>query len=128
MSFPGEQSLANYTKISMMKNNKKDSLRGKNCWEVKQCGCEPGGVNVRDGRPCPAAVDTRFNAINDGKNGGRICWAVPGTFCYDGKKRSFAEKLTFCVMCDFYRRVKLEEQHGFQLDPGVKPKLKQKVS
>ena len=111
----------------MTQNNKTDSLQGKNCWEVQQCGREPGGANVGEGRPCPVAVNVRYNAINNGKNGGRVCWTVPGSFCHDGKRRTFAERLSFCVVCDFYRRVKLEEQRGFRLNTAAKPKYKQNV-
>jgi hypothetical protein len=56
----------------------------KNCWEVKQCGREPGGSKTADMGVCPAAADSSSDGVNGGKNGGRICWALAGTFCGGG--------------------------------------------
>ena len=55
-----------------------------NCWEFKKCGREIGGIKVEELGICPAASDTSVNEFNRGQNGGRICWAVAGTFC-DGE-------------------------------------------
>jgi len=80
-----------------------------NCWEFKKCGREPGGSRAAELGVCPAARDTRANGVNGGRNGGRLCWALSGTFC-DGKVQgSFAEKLASCVTCEFYRLVRQEE-------------------
>jgi DNA-directed RNA polymerase subunit RPC12/RpoP len=73
------------------------------------CGRELGGSKVEGLGICPAAIDSTFNGLNSGKNGGRICWAVAGTFC-DGEVQGFyAEKLVSCMSCGFFILVKEEE-------------------
>ncbi len=52
-----------------------------NCWEYMKCGREPGGEKADELGICPAAADSSFDGLNRGKNAGRICWAVAGTFC-----------------------------------------------
>ena len=81
----------------------------KNCWEVKKCGREPGGAKVKELGVCPAAIEGRVNGVNCGKNAGRCCWAVAGTFCDDKVSGSFASKMTSCVNCDFFKKVVEEE-------------------
>ena len=80
-----------------------------NCWEHKKCGREPGGDKTEDFGVCAAATDTPSDTLNDGKNGGRICWAVAGTFCGNKVQGTFAEKEPTCMSCDFYKKVKEEE-------------------
>ena len=76
-----------------------------NCWEFKKCGREPGGAKVEELGVCPAADDTSCNELNGGKNGGRICWAVAGTFCGDEVQGTFAQKRMSCMSCEFYKLV-----------------------
>lgn len=52
-----------------------------NSWEFKNCGREPGGEKTSDLGFRPAVIDETVQGLNGGKNGGRICWAVTGTFC-----------------------------------------------
>ena len=81
-----------------------------NCWEYMKCGREPGGTKVDEFGICPAAADLSFDGINSGICGGRICWAVAGTFC-DGKVQgTFAEKRESCMSCSFYKTVQEEEK------------------
>jgi CRP-like cAMP-binding protein len=80
-----------------------------NCWEVMMCGREQGGKNVAEYGVCPAAVDQSFDGINSGKCGGRICWAVAGTFCGGCAQGSFVDKRPSCLNCDFYEMVQDEE-------------------
>jgi CRP-like cAMP-binding protein len=80
-----------------------------NCWEVMMCGREPGGANCSEYGVCPAAADQSFDGINSGKCGGRICWAVAGTFCGGCAQGSFVEKRPSCLECDFYQMVQEEE-------------------
>ncbi|MFO7971262.1 MAG: hypothetical protein R6U40_05875 [Desulfobacterales bacterium] len=62
-----------------------------------KCGREPGGIKADEFGICPAADDISFDGINSGICGGRICWAVAGTFC-DGKVQgTFAEKRESCM-------------------------------
>ncbi len=81
---------------------------GQNCWEAKKCGREPGGKKVSEFGICPAALDKPSDGLNRGKNGGRICWAISGTFCGDKVQGSFAQKEFSCMRCEFYKRVRLE--------------------
>jgi len=80
-----------------------------NCWEFKKCGREPGGVNVTHLGICPASTNKRVDGATSGKNGGRACWPITGTFCGGSVQGSFAAKLTNCMSCDFYQLVGLEE-------------------
>lgn len=68
---------------------------------------------------CPAANDTVSNGINGGHNGGRICWAIAGTYCFGKKQGTYAKKSLTCVACDFYLKVNKEEGRSFiLLKPG----------
>ncbi|GAB6194485.1 hypothetical protein JCM39068_42390 [Desulfocastanea catecholica] len=80
-----------------------------NCWEFKKCGREQNGRNVQEMGVCPAALDGSFDEINCGTNGGRICWAVAGTFCEGEKQGAFHTKRQSCVKCDFFSLVSHEE-------------------
>jgi c-di-GMP-binding flagellar brake protein YcgR len=91
----------------------------KNCWEFTQCGREPGGSNADEMGVCPAALDSEANGIHGGKNGGRICWAVAGTFCKGERQGSFVDKQLSCMNCEFFRQLKEEEGKSFNLlKPG----------
>ena len=83
-----------------------------NCWEVKNCGREPGGKNENELGACPAAVEEKADGINFGKNGGRACWALAGTFCDGSVQATFAKKMINCIQCPFYKQV-LEEEGRF---------------
>lgn len=67
-----------------------------NCWEFKKCGRERKGKNVQEMGVCPAALDDSFDGINGGIHGGRICWAVAGTFCEGQKQGAFHVKRESC--------------------------------
>ena len=87
-----------------------------NCWEYTNCGKQPGGHNTSLMGVCPAAMDMSCNGLNKGHNGGRICWAIPGTLCGDKVQGTFAEKKTDCMNCDFFRSViDNEESENFTL-------------
>lgn len=78
-----------------------------NCWEFKKCGRELGGANVKKLGVCPANTEQRTDGLNSGKNGGRVCWAIPGTLC--GGEGTFVTKLASCMKCEFYKLVVREE-------------------
>lgn len=80
-----------------------------NCWEFKNCGREPGCANVAELGICPASTNTKVDGANSGKNGGRACWPITGTFCGGTVQGSFAVKLANCMSCDFYKLVGSEE-------------------
>jgi hypothetical protein len=83
----------------------------KNCWEFKDCGRGPEGPNEM----CPVASNTSLNGVHGGVNCGRACWVVAGTYCCDGKPHGdFAQKISDCSLCDFYKTVREEEGRKFQ--------------
>jgi len=92
----------------------------KNCWEVKNCGREAGGSNAAEFGVCPATQESSASGINDGKNAGRICWAVAGTFCGGKVQGDFAAKSVSCMACEFFKLVKKEEgvESFILLKPG----------
>ena len=67
-----------------------------------KCGREPEGEKVAELGICRAADEEFFNGINGGKNGGRICFAVAGTFSNDVVQCSCTEKLASCKDCIFF--------------------------
>lgn len=90
-----------------------------NCWEYKKCGREPGGVHVSERGVCPAAVATKADGINGGKNGGRVCWAIAGTLCEGNVQGSYASKLGFCLQCDFCQLVLNEEKTVIHIEEDI---------
>jgi len=85
------------------------STKKRNCWEFMKCQREPGGARAAEKGVCVAAMDSSYEGINDGKNAGRICWAVAGTCCGGEIQGTFAEKRDSCTSCSFYRLVQEEE-------------------
>lgn len=82
-----------------------------NCWEFKKCG----RVRQNKHRICPAVTENKAHGVNKGKNGGRICWAIAGTYC-DGKVQgTYAQKVISCSECDF--RMKVQDEEGFSFRP-----------
>ena len=96
-----------------------------NCWEFKKCGREPGGVKVVDLGICPAAKTTSADGLNGGKNGGRICWAVTGTFCGGKVQGTYAQKQLSCLTCNFYDAVRREQKAAgsFTMMPPERAKV-----
>jgi len=68
-----------------------------------KCGREPGGEKVDELGICRATADELFNGANGGKNGGRICFAVAGTFSNDVAQCSCLGKLASCKDCSFFK-------------------------
>ncbi len=84
-----------------------------NCWEYKKCYRTPGGAKAAELGVCPAAVISTANGINQGINGGRICWAITGTLCGGQVQGTFAMKLGDCLLCEFHKLVMKEERQEF---------------
>jgi hypothetical protein len=80
-----------------------------NCWEFMRCGREPKGSRVAELGVCPAATFADTDGFNSGKNGGRVCWEIAGTFCIETIKGTFVRNHTSCSGCDFFRKVQDEE-------------------
>ncbi len=90
-----------------------------NCWNFKNCGRQPGGINVESMGICPASLEKSCDGLNSGNNSGRICWVTAGTFCGGKIQGDFASKLISCIECGFFQRVKEEETQNFKfLLPG----------
>ncbi len=96
-------------------------VAGQNCWEFKKCGREPEGTKIAKLGVCPTTTVTFADGINGGKNGGRICWAIAGTFSGGIVIGIFARKIFSCKDCDFFNLVKKEEGiDNFELLTPVK--------
>ena len=83
-----------------------------NCWEAMGCGREPGGKNAEELGICPAAAEEHLDAIHGGRNAGRACWVVAGTLCSGEVHGTFAHKYKDCGICEFYQKVKREEEEA----------------
>jgi hypothetical protein len=94
-----------------------------NCWEFKKCGRQPGGAKTAEFGVCPAADDRRLNAVHGGRNGGRVCWVLTGTFCDGNVQGTFAQKMANCMTCEFYKQVQREEGAGFNKSSVLLKKL-----
>ena len=84
-------------------------MKGKNCWEHKNCGREPGGQKARDLGVCPVTMYDELDGAHGGKKAGRACWVVAGSLCGGKIQGTYAEKLANCWRCDFMNTVKKEE-------------------
>jgi hypothetical protein len=80
-----------------------------NCWEFMKCGREPRGKHAKELGVCRAATFSSVDGLNGGVNGGRICWAIAGTYCFGEVTGSFTHKNFFCYDCKFHRKVLSEE-------------------
>ncbi len=96
----------------------------KNCWEVMCCGREPGGTKAKELGICPVTTDRRLHGTHGGKNAGRACWVIAGTFCEDKVQGTFAQKYQDCTACEFYRMVLKEEGTGHQSSLVLLKKLR----
>jgi len=86
-----------------------------NCWEFRGCGREPGGRRVPELGVCPAAEFAAADGFLGGRNGGRACAFVAGTYCDDAVQGNFRSKLQQCWGCSFYRELRREHGAEFSL-------------
>lgn len=94
-----------------------------NCWEFKKCGREPHGCNIKELGICPASIERHLDKEHGGKNAGRACWIITGTFCTGEIQGTFAKKYKSCKDCDFYNLVKEEEGIQFKIGTVLMDKL-----
>jgi len=73
---------------------------------------------------CPAATDERLKGLHGGKNAGRACWVIAGTFCEGKVQGTFAQKYQDCTQCEFFRQVRMEEGSDYQTSLVILKKLK----
>ncbi len=90
-------------------------MKKQNCWEVIKCGRESdsGDYFFSDAGTCPASIELCTDGVNGGKNAGRACWAIAGTFCGGEIQGNYVNKLKSCLQCDFYKQVQKEEGNQF---------------
>lgn len=88
-----------------------------NCWEYMKCGREPGGAAAAEKGVCPAAEFAPADGYLGGKNGGRACCFVTGTFCEEVLQGTYRDKSKNCWDCEFYRRLRHEHGAAFSM-PG----------
>ncbi len=81
-----------------------------NCWEFNNCGREPEGAKAHKMGICPASIFEQANGFLGGKNGGRACAYIAGTFCSQTLAGTSRDKKKLCISCDFYRLLRDEEQ------------------
>jgi len=86
----------------------------KNCWEVYNCGREPGGERAEEFGICRVTVSESFSGRNNGENAGRCCWQVAGTFSSNADCAQLAN-VEKCEDCGFLKRVRYEESGFFRL-------------
>jgi hypothetical protein len=89
-----------------------------------KCGREPGGKKAKERGVCPAATDERLDGVHGGKNAGRACWVVAGTFCEGMVQGTFAQKYQDCSACPFYKQVRKEEGSDYHTALVLLKKLK----
>jgi hypothetical protein len=95
--------------------------RKQNCWAFMKCGREPSGIMVPDLGVCLAATDILADGLNSGKNGGRICWAIAGSYAnLDNMVCTYAAERFSCINCPFFALVEKEEcfENFHILKPG----------
>lgn len=97
-----------------------------NCWEVMECGREPGGDKVAELGVCPVTEEEGAEGIHGGKNGGRCCWAIAGSLCKGEQQGNYAQKFGDCHRCKFYEMVKKEEMPQFKLGITILKEIKKK--
>ena len=80
-----------------------------NCWQYMSCGREPDGARIDLFGVCPVATDTRLDGVHGGKNAGRACWVIAGSFTKEAGEMALARGHKDCAACDFYNAVQSEE-------------------
>ena len=88
-----------------------------------ECGREQNGAKASEG-VCAAYTETRLDGVNGGKNGGRACWPIVGTFCGGKVQDSPESKLENCMKCEFYQLVGIEEETNRQDSKNILEKLR----
>lgn len=84
-----------------------------NCWEFYKCSRGKGGSKVSELGVCRVVLEERLDKVNGGRNGGRACWSISGTFCNGEIQGEIASKLKNCFDCEFYKKVLIEEGQNF---------------
>ena len=86
-----------------------ESKKPMNCWQYMSCGREPGGAHTDRFGVCPVSTDNRLDGVHGGKNAGRACWVVGGSFMKEAGGMAPLSGHRDCRECDFYNAVHFEE-------------------
>lgn len=83
-----------------------------NCWEIMDCGREPGGRNAEDLGVCPVSTEARLDGVHGGTNAGRSCWIVARAYAEQaGHEGPNARDVEACLNCRFFQLVCEQEGH-----------------
>lgn len=74
-----------------------------------RCGREPGGANADSLGVCHVATESAADGLNEGKNGGRICWIIAENCTEDESSCPHKKNPSSCFGCEFRYKVMLEE-------------------
>ncbi|MCI4625801.1 MAG: hypothetical protein L3V56_07545 [Candidatus Magnetoovum sp. WYHC-5] len=89
------------------------AVRAMNCWEFSDCGRQPGGKNATRRGICPASTLQEANGFLGGKNGGRACAFIIGSFCAATIKGTKKDMTKNCLECDFF--LLLKGYYGYKM-------------
>jgi nucleoside-diphosphate-sugar epimerase len=89
-----------------------------------KCGRGPGKRGSLKLDICAAAKEMRLHNVHEGKNSGRACWVVAGTYCGGTLQGTFAKKHLACKRCDFYNKVQREEGGKLEKNHSLLNRLK----
>ena len=82
-----------------------------NCWEFMKCGKGPDRDKADQSGVCPVASEASADGLNNGVNGGRLCWVLAELYG-DGKGKwrcSNVSRKSPCFSCEFRYKVTNEE-------------------
>jgi hypothetical protein len=82
-------------------------MRKYNCWEFNKC--ERGQNGTASSNMCPVAADRSADGLNEGINGGRICWIIAESLNKNKIKCCALQQNLSCFECEFRHKVTTEE-------------------
>jgi hypothetical protein len=85
-----------------------------NYWEAENCGREAGGVHAKEPGVCAASGEVKLDGMHHGKNAGRACWVVAGTFCSGKPQGNLLKIIINMIHAIFITR---SEKKSFRLLP-----------
>lgn len=89
-------------------------MSGSNCWDVMKCGREHDSPTVNDQGECAASAAVKANGLHGGLNGGRVCWAIAGSFSGKQPSCTFVARMGGCESCTFYKMVRVMESSDYK--------------
>lgn len=99
-----------------------------NCWEIMDCGREPGGRNAEPLGVCPVSTESRLDGVHGGTNAGRACWIVARAYAEQEDHGPNARDVEACLNCRFFQLVCEEEEHKLTRAIVLMDRLRMKVA